>query len=213
MTEPNLLFPAAFYDRPTLQVARDLLGHTLVRVLPDGTRLSGRILETEAYTPDDPACHAHRGPSERARSMFGPPGHTYVYLIYGIYHCLNVVTQPVGEGAAVLIRAVEPLEGLAAMAEGRNIAPTAVRDLARGPGRLCQAFQLDRRFDGLPVTTTRSPIWIEHGTPVADAEVLTTPRIGITVTPEAIAAPWRLIVRDHPLVSGTRRQNCGQPYV
>ncbi|MBA3468247.1 MAG: DNA-3-methyladenine glycosylase [Herpetosiphonaceae bacterium] len=207
---PPPVLPASFYQRHSLTVARDLLGCRLVRRLPDGAVLSGRIVETEAYTPDDPSCHAHRGESPRARSMFQAGGIAYVYLIYGMYHCLNVVTQAASQGAAVLIRAIEPLDGVDRMADARGI--SSVRDLARGPGRLCQSFQIDRALDGTCITATDCPLWIQSGEPLPDVVVAQTPRIGINVSPAAIAAPWRLIVRENGFVSGTSRQNQGQSY-
>ena len=202
--------PTSFYQRHALLVARDLLGGTLARRLPDGTLISGSIVETEAYMPNDPSCHAHRGESPKARSMFQAGGIAYVYLIYGMYHCLNVVTGGSGEGAAVLIRAVAPSSGLAEMIAVRGTAN--VRDLARGPGRLCQAMQIDRRLDGACITTDDCPLLISRGAPLPDSAVEQTPRIGINVTPLAVAAPWRLIVRDSPFLSGTRRQNQGVSY-
>jgi DNA-3-methyladenine glycosylase len=207
--QPAIL-PVSFYQRHALLVARDLLGCTLARRLPDGTMLSGSIVETEAYMPNDPSCHAHRGESPKARSMFQAGGIAYVYLIYGMYHCLNVVTGGSGEGAAVLIRAVAPSDGVAEMIAVRGTA--SVRDLARGPGRLCQAMQIDRRLDGACITTDDCPLLISRGAPLPDAAVAQTPRIGINVTPLAVEAPWRLIVRDSPFVSGTRRQNQGVSY-
>lgn len=203
--------PAAFFDRPTLLVARQLLGQRLVRVLPDGTRLSGRIIETEGYTPDDPACHAHRGPSERARSMFGPAGRAYVYLIYGMYFCLNVVTEGEGQGAAVLFRALDELEGAGRMAELRG-APGRERDLVRGPGRLCRAMAIDRSLDGGWLSDPAGPLFLAAGAPLPDARVLMTPRIGIGATPASRAAPWRFIEAGNSWLSGSRAQNQGLPY-
>jgi DNA-3-methyladenine glycosylase len=204
------ILPPSFYQRHSLTVARELLGCRLVRRLPDGTLLSGRIVETEAYTPDDPSCHAHRGESPRARSMFQAGGIAYVYLIYGMYYCLNAVTQAASEGAAVLIRAVEPLDGIAQMIGARGT--SKVRDLARGPGRLCQAFQIDRGLDGAGLTASAGPLFIQPGDPLANVVIAQTPRIGINVSAAAIAAPWRLIVRENAFVSGTRRQNDGPIY-
>ncbi|MFW5737345.1 MAG: DNA-3-methyladenine glycosylase [Spirochaetota bacterium] len=111
--------PASFYERDAVTVARELLGATLVHELPDGTVLAGAIVETEAYREDDPASHSHRGPTPRARVMFGPPGRAYVYFIYGMYDCFNVVCEPEGSGAAVLIRAVHPVLGWREMWERR----------------------------------------------------------------------------------------------
>lgn len=204
------ILPVGFYQRHALLVARDLLGCTLSRRLPDGTLLSGTIVETEAYMPNDPSCHAHRGESAKARSMFQAGGIAYVYLIYGMYFCLNVVTGGSGEGAAVLIRAIEPTAGVAEMIAARGTAN--VRDLARGPGRLCQAMQIDRSLDGSCITGAECPLLIARGPALPDSAVAQTPRIGINVTPRAVEAPWRLVVRDNSFVSGTRRQNQGAGY-
>lgn len=209
-TQPAGIVPAAFYQRHSLTVARELLGCTLVRQHLDGTRLSGQIVETEAYTPNDPSCHAHRGESLRARSMFKAGGIAYVYLIYGMYFCLNVVTQGEGEGAAVLIRAIEPETGLEQMMAARRT--TVIRDLARGPGRLCQSLSIDRALDGACLDNSDCALYITAGDGVPDQAVVQTPRIGINVSARAIEAPWRLLIRDHPFVSGTRRQNAGQAY-
>ncbi len=160
--------------RPTRDVARELLGCVLFRET-DAGRVAGRIVETEAYVADDPANHASRGKTRRNASMFGPPGHVYVYRIHQVY-CLNVVTQPEGVGEAVLIRAVEPVEGIPIMESNRGTADP--RMLARGPGRLCQAFGIDKSVDGSPLDG-RS-LGIERGTePVG--EITVRPRIGIRV--------------------------------
>ncbi len=190
-----------FYSAPTLSVARALLGQTLVR-LWDGQRLSGRIVEVEAYIGyEDRASHAFRGRTERNASMFGPPGHAYVYLIYGMYYCLNLVTEDVGFPAAVLIRALEPLEGVEVMEQHRGT--RRWRDLLRGPGRLCQALQIDRALDGADVCTQTSGLWVEMDAPVPDEEVVTTPRINVRDD----ARPWRFAIRHHPCVSGPTRVN------
>ncbi|HHS96728.1 MAG TPA: DNA-3-methyladenine glycosylase, partial [Chloroflexi bacterium] len=148
-----------FFDRDTLEVARDLLGRVLVRVL-DGERLSGRIVEVEAYIgEDDRASHARFGPTERNAAMYGPPGHAYVYLIYGVHHCLNLVTGPEGFPAAVLIRALEPLEGVEQMRGLRGGRP----DLTNGPGRLCQALGIDLRFDGADLCAPDALLFVEEG--------------------------------------------------
>lgn len=179
--------PRAFYDRPALAVARDLLGMVLVRDGPLG-RQAGRIVEVEAYDgPDDRASHARSGPTGRARVMFGPPGHAYVYLIYGLHHCLNVVTGPPGYPAAILVRALEPLEGLS--------------ERTNGPGLLCRALAIDRRLDGADLTGP--DLWLEdRGLAVPDAAVVARPRVGIHFAGEPWAAlPWRLYERDNRWVS------------
>lgn len=182
--------PQSFYLRPTLEVARDLLGRRLVRWL-DGRRISGRIVEVEAYVGEsDQASHAARGRTDRNRAMYGPGGLAYVYFIYGMYHCLNVVTEAAGFPAAVLVRSVEPLEGMEAMAERRPGQP--VRSLANGPGKLCQAMGIDRRLDGHDLTAG-AELWLEAGQPVLDAEVQATPRVNVIGDAQARTAPWRFL--------------------
>lgn len=180
-----------FYLRPTLQVARDLLGRTLVRTL-DGRRLSGRICEVEAYVgEEDLASHAARGPSLRNRSMYGPGGLAYVYLIYGMHYCLNVVTEDAGFPAALLIRAIEPLEGLAAMQANRGDRPT--RALVNGPAKLCQALAIDRRLDGHDLTAGVD-LWLETGEPAPDSAVHTTPRVNVGGDERSKTLPWRFVL-------------------
>ena len=195
MATPGTSLPRSFYARPSLEVARDLLGRVLVRVLPDGTRLSGRIVETEAYREDDPASHSFRGRTGRTDVMFGPAGHLYVYFTYGMHFCMNVVTGRDGEGSAVLLRAVEPMEGQGRMAGLRGTADP--RLLCSGPGRLCQAFGVDRTQNGADLVRG-SAVRIERGTPVRDAEAAAGPRIGIAV---AVERPWRFVVATSPGLS------------
>ncbi len=187
----------AFYDRPTELVARELLGAVLECRTPAGiTR--GRIVETEAYLgPDDPACHAVAGLTARTRHLFGPAGKAYVYLIYGMYWCFNAVTREHGHGAAVLVRAVHPLDGVVLMRRRR---PKAARDrdLTNGPGKLCLAMGIDGAMSGASLRD--GPVIIRRGEPVADADVEVTPRIGIT---QAADWPLRYLVRGDPFVSAT----------
>ncbi len=185
-------------DRPSIQVAPDLIGCTLVRKLPDGSLIRGKIVETEAYAPDDPACHAYRGPSKRNASMFGPPGHSYVYLIYGLYHCLNVVTEAVGTGSAVLIRAVD----LDAVPPGFADLPQPTKQkphrIAAGPGKLCRALAIDRGLDGVPYEP-KSGLWLEpRMEPISPAAIAQTTRIGIT---KAADQPWRWYLQGNLAVS------------
>jgi DNA-3-methyladenine glycosylase len=191
-----------FFIRDTLTVARDLLGTHLVRML-EGERVSGKIVETEAYVGEqDEASHASPGPTERNASMYGPPGHAYVYFIYGMYHCFNVVTEREGFPAAVLIRALEPLEGLDAMRKRRG--PVGARDvekLTSGPGRLCQALTIDRRHDGVDLCAAEGALFLEMGDPVPDAEVAVGPRINVRGDGAAVSAPWRFYVEGNPHVS------------
>ena len=182
--------PQAFYARPTLLVARDLLGQRLVRCL-DGQRLGGRIAEVEAYVgEDDLASHAARGRTVRNRPMYSAPGLAYVYFIYGMYFCLNVVTEAEGFPAAILIRAIEPDEGVASMAARRGSQPG--RALANGPGKLCQALGIDRALNGHDLTAGRE-LWIEPGEPVADEGMSATPRINVRGDERALRLPWRLV--------------------
>ena len=165
----------SFFARDTVTVARDLLGRRLVRLL-DGERLSGIICETEAYVGEaDTACHASRGCTPRTRVMYGPPGHYYVYLIYGMYHMLNIVTAAEGEPEAVLLRALFPEQGGETMRANRRGAP--LRQLVNGPGKLCQALAIDRSLNGLSVESDR--LWLEEGMAVSPEQVLTSPRVGI----------------------------------
>ena len=187
--------PRAFYDRDTATVARDLLGTLLVHRAPEGLT-AGRIVETEAYLArNDSANHAFRGRTRRNASMFGPPGHAYVYAIHSRW-CLNTVTEPAGVASAVLIRAVEPLQGTKLMTSRRGMEKE--RDLCRGPARLCEAFAIDRALDGHDLTLGKT-LWIS----AADATVVsdrieTAPRIGVT---SAHALPLRFYVADSPFVS------------
>jgi len=191
-----MILSRAFYYRDTLQVARELLGKTLVRDW-QGRRLTGRIVETEAYVGQaDSACHAARGRTKRNAVMFGPPGHAYVYFIYGMYHCLNVVTEAEGFAAAVLIRALEPLEGLAVMREQRR--NRSDRALTSGPGKLCQALAIDRQLNGVDLCAG-GPLYIEAGE--IAGEIVAGPRVGIRADPQDLAAPWRFCVADNPFVS------------
>jgi DNA-3-methyladenine glycosylase len=188
---------------PTLELAPALLGSWLVREL-DGDRLVGRIVETEAYTGEgDPASHAHRGQTFRNRSMFGPPGRAYVYRIYGLHWCINVVTEPAGRGAAVLVRALEPVVGLARMAALRGTA----RWLASGPGRLCQALGIDGTFDGCDLTRPGPLTLWRPATPPPPDAIARGPRVGIRV---ATDLPWRYFLAGHPDVSrGPRLPGAG----
>lgn len=194
------MITAEWCDRNTLQVAPDLVGCTLVRQL-QGQILRGLIVETEAYCPDDPACHAYRGKTPSNAAMFGPPGHSYVYLIYGMYHCFNVVTEAANTGSAVLIRAIELSDlppGLAAkyVRQGHRV--------AAGPGKLCRTLSINRRHDGLALIP-RHQLWLEHRSPTFQQQLdqgqqslIQTTRIGIT---KAAERPWRWYLKDHPSVS------------
>lgn len=186
---PRLTAP--FYLRDAREVARDLLGHLLVTEI-DGVRTSGIIIETEAYLGvDDEASHSHRGPTKRAAPMFLEGGHAYVYFIYGMYYCFNVVTGNEGDGEAVLIRGVEPVDGIEAMQRRRGRAPRKAIELANGPGKLAIALGIGPELNGANLVTSHQ-VWLERGTPIPESEVMTTARIGITKSAEH---PWRWVRR------------------
>jgi DNA-3-methyladenine glycosylase len=189
----------SFFARNTLEVARDLLGRRLVRMV-GGRRLSGRIVEAEAYVgEEDEASHASPGLTKRNASMYGPPGHAYVYLIYGMYHCFNVVTGEKGFPAAVLIRALEPVEGWEAMRERRGGRPDEA--LTSGPGRLCEALGIDLRFDGADLCAPEASLFLEAGEPVPDEDVAASPRVNVRGDGTALRAPWRFYVEGNRHVS------------
>ena len=216
-------FPRSLLAGATLDAAGSLLGARLVRA-PDRV---GRIVEVEAYIgAADGASHARMGPTPRNQVMFGPPGIAYVYLVYGMHHCLNVVTEPASHPAAILIRAIEPEQGIETMraararsrtrgrADPRGDGPVARRRaiptsrLAAGPGLVCAALDIDRTFNGLDLCDARSPLHLElrpDGDPAP--EILATPRVGVGYAPEPWASmPWRLLVVDSPSVSGRSRR-------
>lgn len=193
-----------FYRRETPIVARDLLGRTLVH-RTEVARIAGRIVETEAYSGfEDEASHGHRGQTERNAVMFGTPGFSYVYFIYGNYWMMNVVARPEGVDypGAVLIRALEPLEGLKLMAANRPGRPR--HQWTDGPGKLTLALDIDARLDGLDLTAPDSSLFLETGQPVPDEEAAVGPRVGLgrRVTEPWLSKPWRFWVADSVFVSG-----------
>ena len=201
LVQPDLIQPdliqSDWCDRPSVEVAPDLIGCTLVRQMPDNMIVRGLIVETEAYAPDDPACHAYRGKSNRNAAMFGPPGCSYVYLIYGMYHCLNVVTEPEGVGSAVLIRALSLDRLPLSLTPQQAKAPHRV---AAGPGKLCRTLEIDRALDGV-IYHPSSGLWLEPSKNALDkSDIVQTTRIGIT---KAAERPWRWYLKDHPAVSKT----------
>jgi DNA-3-methyladenine glycosylase len=181
--------PRRFCARDSIELARDLIGRVLVRETA-GVRMAGRIVEAEAYRPDDPASHSFRGPTPRNATMFEGPGLAYVYISYGMHHCVNVTA---GGGAAVLLRALEPLEGLEEMARRRGVAD--LRLLCAGPGRLSQALGITVGDDGADLTR-RGGLWLAAGEP--SATVVVSRRIGITV---AMEQPWRFTEESSRFVS------------
>jgi len=181
-----------FYERPTVDVARALLGKVLVH-----GRTAGIIVETEAYLGgDDLAAHSARGLTERTRVIFGPPGHAYVYFIYGMYECLNLVAEPDGKPGCVLIRALEPVAGIELM-QRRRPAARRLEDLASGPGKLTLALGITRALNGADVT--RGPLTVRYPAEAQPFEIQTTPRIGIR---ECADWPLRFLIRGNPFVSG-----------
>ncbi|MFV0306366.1 MAG: DNA-3-methyladenine glycosylase [Desertimonas sp.] len=182
MTDRRRRLPRAFFERDATELAPDLLG----KVLAAGG-CAVRIVEVEAYRTDDPASHTHRGPTRRNATMFGPGGHLYVYFTYGMHHCANVSAGDTGDGQGVLLRAAEPLSGLALMRRRRDGRPD--RQLLDGPGKLCQALGIDRRLDGADLTARGAVTLLDDGTgPPVDP--LVGPRIGLRV---GVDTPWRWI--------------------
>lgn len=182
-----MLLGREFYARKTLVVAKDLLGRVLVHV-DEGVRRAGRIVETEAYIgPHDLACHASKGRTARTDVMFGHPGHAYVYLIYGMYDCFNVVTEREGYPSAVLVRALAPLEGCVGKTDG--------------PGKLCRALHVTRAQNRFDLTDPASSLTIEEGTPVSPRKIARGPRIGVDYAGDWAGKELRFWVRQDPHVS------------
>ncbi|MHB0923758.1 MAG: DNA-3-methyladenine glycosylase [Bellilinea sp.] len=174
-----------WFSRDVIVVARELLGMHLLRVI-DGQTIRNRITETEAYRgEEDLACHARAGKTRRTAVMYGPPGHAYIYFTYGMHWCLNVVCMPENFPAAVLIRALEPLDGLMSIASRRTGRPRS--EWTNGPAKLTRALGIDKNLNGVDLTTPRSLLWIERGEVVPEDQVICGPRVGINNVPE----PWR----------------------
>lgn len=206
---PEARCDRAFFARSALRVARSLLGCTLVRVLPSGERLSGRIVETEAYLGvKDRAAHSFGGRrTARTEPMFGPPGLAYVYYIYGMHWCMNVSCKAEGIPEAVLIRALEPLEGTDRMRElrgtragGKRVKPV---DLCRGPARLCKAMGIDGRLSG-DDTCTSGELWLESGGLRPGEAVARSARVGVAYAGEWAARPYRFFIPTSEFVSLSR---------
>jgi DNA-3-methyladenine glycosylase len=195
----GMILPQAFYSQDTVSVARALLGCYLVHL--EGEQwTAGRIVETEAYLTGDPASHAFRGKTKRAAVMFGPPGYAYVYLIYGLHTCLNVVTGPEGQGEAVLFRALEPVQGVATMQSRRRTSRPTL--LCSGPARLTQAFAITLALNGRPLFQGDYQLWSAGSfpsvPPLEDSSIIQTTRIGIS---KAVDLPLRFYVKNNPFVS------------
>ena len=202
--------PRSFYLQPTLTVARRLLGKVLVHETADGVA-AGRIVEVEAYRgPADRAAHSRGGHrSARNEVMYGPPGHAYVYFIYGMHHCVNIVTQPRDVPEAVLIRALEPVAGVELMRRRRRLPDAPEWRLCRGPGALCQALGIHRAMNGADLV--RGALRILDRPYVAPARIGRTPRIGVDYAGADAERPWRFLVIGSPAVSGPRRAATGSP--
>ena len=198
LSDMGSILPRSFYDRETEIVAREMLGAILECTTPRG-KASGIIVETEAYVGEhDAACHAAAGRTKRTAPLYGNPGISYVYFIYGVHWCFNAVTRREGLPSAVLVRAIEPLTGVDLMRERRGPRVSGV-NLTNGPGKLCAALGIDGSLNGLPLQ--RGALVIRSGGRVPDDLVRITPRIGIT---KAADWPLRYFVRDNPYVSRTR---------
>ena len=192
-----MILPKDFYNRPTLTVARELLGTRLVRIL-DGVKLVGIIVETEGYIgEEDLACHAKAGLTPRTAPMYGPVGHAYVYFTYGNHWMLNAVTERKGFPAAVLIRAIQPIEGVEVMLTRRNGRDTL------GPGKLTQAMGITKSENNVNLTEATSGLWIEAGQIIPEKSVTIGPRVGLNKTPEPwFSKPWRFLVKNWRIETG-----------
>jgi DNA-3-methyladenine glycosylase len=176
-------------------VAPRLLGCRLTRLV-EGVELSGKIVETEAYSQDDVASHSYRGETPRTKVMFGPPGFLYVYFTYGMHYCCNVVTGRAGHGSAVLIRALEPLTGADVMSVNRRGLSGAA--LTNGPAKLCQALQINKQLNGQDLRA--APLRLETAPPLPQQQIIKTTRIGIS---QGQDVPWRFYIKDNAYVSRT----------
>jgi len=185
--------PRSFFARPTLEVARALLGQRLVR-LRSRERLAGLIVEAEAYIgQEDMACHAHAGLTARNKVLFGPPGHAYVYFTYGMHWLLNFVTEADGFPAAVLVRALVPVSGVATMRRLRHDRPDQI--LTDGPAKLTQALDIDGEFNGSDLCAARASLFVESMEPLPESAVAYGPRVGVNYAPEPWkSVPWNLKV-------------------
>ena len=197
-----MILKREFYERDPLTVAKELLGKTLVYETPEGI-YSGKIVETEAYLgPEDKASHAYGGcRTGRTETQFGPKGHAYVYLIYGMYYCFNTTAGKIPEKPeAVFFRALEPLEGIELMKKSRPTARGNVANLANGPGRLCMAMGITKKLNAVDLCAP--PFYIrDDGLTVADGDIVQATRIGVDYADEWKTKPWRFYIKDNPFVS------------
>jgi len=192
-TESNRLL-REFFNQPTLSVARQLLGMRLVRV-DQGVRLAGTIIEVEAYRgEEDQGCHAKAGRTRRTEVMYGSPGHAYVYFTYGMHWCLNFVTEAEGFPAAVLLRGIDPTEGLEIIATRRSGQPQKL--WTNGPGKVCQALGINGRLNGADLCAAGAELFLEGGEPIPDESVTIGPRVGLNSVPEPWKSiPWRFLIK------------------
>ncbi|MCF6138382.1 DNA-3-methyladenine glycosylase [Pseudalkalibacillus berkeleyi] len=195
-----------FLEQPTLELARQLIGKELVHETTQGT-LSGKIVEVEAYKgPEDKAAHSYGGRrTSRTEIMYSAPGHVYMFLIYGMHHCFNIVSGPIGKPEAILIRALEPIQGIELMLKNRfgikeSYLRSQYRNLTNGPGKLCKAMQLNMDLYGQTLMDNHS-VSIRHSQSVDDSDIIRSPRINIDYAEEHAALPYRFHLRDHPHVS------------
>ncbi len=193
-----MILPVSFYARPTREVLKDLIGKVLVRI-SEGGETSGIIIEAEAYCgEDDPASYAHAGRTKRSERLYGPPARSFVHLTYGMHHLLNVVTEKKGFPAAILIRALEPLQGISLMKKRRRT--DAIMNLCSGPAKLSQSMEIDLDLNGLLVSSPKSPLFIreEQKGETREGALLWRPRIGIREGRERL---WRAYLKNNPFVS------------
>ena len=197
----------SFFRQDTVELARELLGCRLVHCTPAGVA-AGMIVETEAYVgANDKACHAYKNRSERTEIMYHDGGYAYVYLIYGMHYCFNVVTGPSEEGNAVLVRALEPVIGLDLMRKRRKT--SQLRNLCSGPGKVCQALAITKEEYGLNLCNPASPLRLVRFRDIPDNRIASSPRINVAYAEEAAAWPWRFYVKDNLYVSGNGKQSFG----
>lgn len=188
-----------FYSCDTIEVSKNLLGQILVRETDEGIT-SGIIVETEAYLGEkDPAAHSYKGRSDRVRAMYGDSGCAYIYLIYGMYQCFNITSGKKGLPEAILIRALEPIDGVDLMKKRRNT--DKITNLCSGPGKLCMAMDIGKSLYGCDLTDRKSGLWIECGNTIADSDIIASKRINIDYAGEAKDYLWRFTVKDSKFIS------------
>lgn len=191
--------PKKYYQQSTIKVAQQLLGSFLIRKI-DNRKLIGKIVETEAYIGlNDKACHASCGMTKRNKVMFGPAGFWYVYIIYGIFNCLNIVTEKENHPSAVLIRGLEPVKGIDLMKKNRS--KEELKDLCSGPGKLCQALKIDRSLNNSRAFGNNCRLWIENGEIIKPSQIVAAKRIGVDYAGQWAEKKWRFYIKDNHFVS------------